>query len=39
MLSISLADDEVDGALQQRQERKQEKKQSASKTAKSKFQR
>jgi len=39
MLSISLADEEVDCALQQRQERKQEKEQPASKTAESKFQR
>jgi hypothetical protein len=39
MLSISLADEKVDCALQQRQERKQEKEQPASETAESKFQR
>jgi hypothetical protein len=39
MLSISLPDEKVDCALQQRQERNQEKEQSASKTAESKFQR
>jgi len=39
MLSISLADEKVDCALQQRQERKQEKEQPASKTAEAKFQR
>jgi len=39
MLSISLPDQKVDCALQQRQERNQEKQQAASKTAESKFQR
>ena len=39
MLSISLPDEKVDCALQQRQERNQEKQQPASKTAESKFQR
>jgi hypothetical protein len=39
MLSISLPDEKVDCALQQRQERNQEKEQPASKTAESKFQR
>jgi hypothetical protein len=39
MLSISLPDEKVDCALQQRQEPNQEKEQSASKTAESKFQR
>jgi hypothetical protein len=39
MLSISLPDQKVDCALQQRQERNQEKQQPASKTAESKFQR
>jgi len=39
MLSISLPDKKVGGALQKRQERNQEKKQPASKTAESKFQR
>ena len=39
MLSISLPDENVDCALQQRQERNQEKEQPASKTAESKFQR
>jgi hypothetical protein len=39
MLSISLPDEKVNCALQQRQERNQEKQQPASKTAESKFQR
>jgi hypothetical protein len=39
MLSISLSDEKVNCALQQRQERNQEKQQPASKTAESKFQR
>ena len=39
MLSISLPDEKVDCALQQRQERDQEKEQPASETAESKFQR
>ena len=39
MLSISLPDEEVGCALQQRQERNQEKEQPASKTAEPKFQR
>jgi hypothetical protein len=39
MLSISLPDEKVACALQQRQERNQEKEQPASKTAESKFQR
>ena len=39
MLSISLPDEKVDCALQQRQERNQEKQQPTSKTAESKFQR
>jgi hypothetical protein len=39
MLPISLPDEKVDCALQQRQERNQEKQQPASKTAESKFQR
>ena len=39
MLSISLPDEKVACALQQRQERNQEKQQPASKTAESKFQR
>ena len=39
VLSISLADEKIDCALQQRQERNQEKQQPASKTAESKFQR
>jgi hypothetical protein len=39
MLPISLPDEKVDCALQQRQERDQEKEQPASKTAESKFQR
>jgi hypothetical protein len=39
MLSISLSDEKVDCALQQRQERDQKKQQPASKTAESKFQR
>ena len=39
MLSISLPNEKVDCALQQRQERNQEKKQPTSKTAESKFQR
>jgi len=39
MLSISLPDEKIDCALQQRQERKQEKEQPASKTAEAKFQR
>jgi hypothetical protein len=39
MLSISLPDQKVACALQQRQERNQEKQQTASKTAESKFQR
>jgi hypothetical protein len=38
MLSISLPDEKVDCALQQRQERDQEEEQPASKTAESKFQ-
>jgi hypothetical protein len=39
MLSISLPDENVDCALQQRQERNQEEEQPASETAESKFQR
>ena len=39
MLSISLPDEKIDCALQQRQERNQEKQQPTSKTAESKFQR
>jgi hypothetical protein len=39
MLSISLPDQKVDRALQQRQERNQEKQQPAPKTTESKFQR
>jgi hypothetical protein len=39
MLSISLPDEQVDCALQQRQERNEEKQQPASKTAELKFQR
>jgi len=39
MLSISLPDEKIDCALQQRQECNQEKQQPASKTAESKFQR
>jgi len=39
MLPISLPDEKIDCALQQRQERNQEKEQPASKTAESKFQR
>ena len=39
MLSISLPDEKVDCALQERQQRNQEKQQPASKTAESKFQR
>ena len=39
ILSISLPDEKVACALQQRQERNQEKQQPASKTAESKFQR
>jgi hypothetical protein len=39
MLSISLSDEKVNCALQQRQERNQEKEQTASESAESKFQR
>jgi len=39
MLSISLPDEKVDCALQQRQKRNQEKEQPASETAESEFQR
>ncbi|HEY4283195.1 MAG TPA: hypothetical protein VGM62_09025, partial [Chthoniobacterales bacterium] len=39
MLSISLSDEKVNCALQQRQERNKEKEQTASETAESKFQR